>query len=219
MSSLIPPTFSSQLVKRSRPDRARRQRTRAVSGLIYGRITRIFTRYGGHVKEKETLFGHQEPARGPKIAPLGPVPLLRLSGHPAIPTVGPSMLKTKILNPHLLSLLARVRHTNAVVIADRGFPFWPQLETVDLSLTDDIPTVLQVLSAVRADFHAVQAFMACEFIEHNTRETQARFAQALGGVPTVHEAHTDFKKRVPDAIGLIRTGDTAQYANVILVSG
>ncbi|HTZ21865.1 MAG TPA: RbsD/FucU domain-containing protein, partial [Opitutaceae bacterium] len=28
-----------------------------------------------------------------------------------------------------------------------------------------------------------------------------------------------FKKRVPSAIGLIRTGDTTQYANLILVSG
>lgn len=32
------------------------------------------------------------------------------------------------------------------------------------------------------------------------------------------EPHVDFKKRVPYAIGLIRTGDTTQYANVILVS-
>ena len=30
------------------------------------------------------------------------------------------MLNTRILNPQLLSLLARVRHTNALVIADRG---------------------------------------------------------------------------------------------------
>jgi len=29
----------------------------------------------------------------------------------------------------------------------------------------------------------------------------------------------DGKKRVPGAIGLIRTGDTIQYANMILVSG
>ena len=35
------------------------------------------------------------------------------------------MLNTGILNPQILSLLARVRHTNALVIADRGFPFWP----------------------------------------------------------------------------------------------
>ncbi|MBN1919752.1 MAG: transport protein RbsD/FucU, partial [Anaerolineae bacterium] len=59
------------------------------------------------------------------------------------------MLKTGILNPQLLSLLARVRHTNMLVIADRGFPYWPMIETVDLSLVDDIPTVLQVFEAVR----------------------------------------------------------------------
>ena len=29
----------------------------------------------------------------------------------------------------------------------------------------------------------------------------------------------DFKRRVPGAIGLIRSGDTVQYANMILVSG
>jgi D-ribose pyranase len=33
-----------------------------------------------------------------------------------------------------------------------------------------------------------------------------------------HEPHVQFKKRVPAAIGLIRTGDTVQYANLILES-
>ena len=39
------------------------------------------------------------------------------------------MLKTGILNPQINSLLSRVRHTNTVIIADRGFPFWPTVET------------------------------------------------------------------------------------------
>jgi|SRR5436190_13539665 len=129
------------------------------------------------------------------------------------------MLKTKILNPGLLSLLARVRHTNSLVIADRGFPFWPQVETVDLSLANNIPTVLQVLTAIRHDFHAVSGFMAHEFLEHNTEDVRTSFANALEGIPVTHEAHVEFKKRVPSAIGLIRTGDTIQYANLILVSG
>lgn len=129
------------------------------------------------------------------------------------------MLNTRILNPSLLSLLARIRHTNALVISDRGFPFWPQIETVDISLMNDIPTVLQVLAALRQDFHAAQAFMAQEFLEQNSPETRARFAQGLEGIPTLHEPHSEFKKRVPAAIGLIRTGDTVQYANMILISG
>ena len=48
---------------------------------------------------------------------------------------------------------------------------------------------------------------------------RAAFAKCLAGVPVKFEPHIAFKKRVPDAIGLIRTGDTTQYANVILISG
>ena len=129
------------------------------------------------------------------------------------------MLKTKLLNPSVLSLLARVRHTNWVVIADRGFPFWPQIETIDLALMDDVPTVLQALAAIRSEFHPVQAYMAMEFLNQNSKATRQRFATALEGVPVAYEPHSEFKKRIPGAIGLIRTGDTVQYANLILVSG
>jgi D-ribose pyranase len=129
------------------------------------------------------------------------------------------MLKTGILNPQLLSLLARVRHTNALVISDRGFPFWPAIETVDLSLIDGVPTVLQVLAAVRANFVVAEAYMAEEFLQVNSAPTRRSFATALRGARLTHEPHVDFKRRVPGAIGLIRTGDTVQYANMILISG
>jgi len=129
------------------------------------------------------------------------------------------MLKKGILNPRLNSLLARVRHTNLLVIADRGFPSWPGIETVDLSLVDGIPTVLQVLNAIRPNFAIGQAYMAREFKTHNSPAVQKGFAISLDGVPTSFEPHLKFKKRVPKSIGIIRTGDTIQYANVILVSG
>ncbi|HUZ07417.1 MAG TPA: RbsD/FucU domain-containing protein [Candidatus Paceibacterota bacterium] len=129
------------------------------------------------------------------------------------------MINHGILNPQILYLLARVRHTNALVIADRGFPFWPQIETVDLSLVDDVPSVLQVIAAARANHNFTQAFQAEEFLKNNAPAVRQKFAAALKGVPTVFEPHIEFKKRVPHAIGLIRTGDTVQYANTILISG
>jgi D-ribose pyranase len=128
------------------------------------------------------------------------------------------MLKTGILNPRVLALLARVRHTNTLVIADRGFPSWPEVETVDLSLVDDLPKVLDVLRAVRPNFVVGQAWMAEEFARHNTPATRAAFARALRGIPVACEPHVEFKKRVPRATGLIRTGDTVPYANLILES-
>jgi len=112
-----------------------------------------------------------------------------------------------------------VRHTNALVISDRGFPFWPMIETVDISVVDDLPTVLQLIAAVRANHHFTQACQAEEFLKHNTKATRQQFAKALSGIPTTYEPHVEFKLRVPHAIGLIRTGDTTQYANTILISG
>jgi D-ribose pyranase len=128
------------------------------------------------------------------------------------------MLDTGILNPHLLSLLARTRHTNTLVIADRGFPFWPQIETIDLSLVDDMPTVLQVLEAIRPNFIIGHAFMAEQFKTANNASVQRRFSKALNRIPVTFSDHDLFKQRVPDAIGLIRTGDTIHYANMILES-
>jgi D-ribose pyranase len=128
------------------------------------------------------------------------------------------MLKTGILNPNINFLLSRVRHTNTLVIADRGFPFWPQIETVDIALVDDLPRVLDVLNAIRANFNIGNAFMAEEFRVANSPKTCREFEVALDGVPLAFEPHIEFKKRVPNAIGLIRTGDTVPYANMILES-
>lgn len=128
------------------------------------------------------------------------------------------MLQTAILNPALLSLLARVRHTNTLVIADWAFPFWPEIETVDLSLTRGIPTVLDVLDLLTPIFKIGRIWQADEFVTSNTDATVDRFAKSFGQIPLTREAHLDFKKRVPHAIGLIRTGDATAYGNVILES-
>ncbi|HEY5213887.1 MAG TPA: RbsD/FucU family protein [Acidobacteriaceae bacterium] len=126
------------------------------------------------------------------------------------------MLKTGILNPQINSLLSRVRHTNTLVIADRGFPFWPQIETIDLSLIDDIPTVLEVLRAVCANFVVGRVWMASEFREGVSATTLKAYSMLVP--PIEFEEHLQLKRRVPSAIGLIRTADTLPYSNVILES-
>jgi len=128
------------------------------------------------------------------------------------------MLQSGMLNPQLLSLLSRVRHTNTLVIADYAFPFWPQLETVDLSLVAGVPTVPQVLDAVLANWKCGVVWMAAEFKQHNDRKIVNTFRRACRGVPIQFEPHTELKRRVPHAIGLIRTGDTTIYGNMILES-
>jgi D-ribose pyranase len=129
------------------------------------------------------------------------------------------MLITGILNPNINSLVSRVRHNNLLVIADRGFTFYPQVEIVDISLVDDVPTVLQVFNAIKLNFDICKIYMADEFKLENTAKVQESYSKAIGSIPVTFEPSVDMKKRVPRAIGIIRTGDTIQYANMILVSG
>jgi D-ribose pyranase len=128
------------------------------------------------------------------------------------------MLIQGIVNPQLLSLLSRIRHTNTLVIADAAFPYWPEVETVDLALVRGIPTIPQLLDAILPNFSAGAVHMAEEFLTHNTPETKALFEKSCRGAPMHFEPHIQFKKRVPHAIGLVRTGDTTAYGNLILVS-
>lgn len=128
------------------------------------------------------------------------------------------MLNAGILNPAINSLLSRVRHTNTLVIADRGFPSWPGLETIDISLVDNLPCVLDVLRAIRPVFNIGAFHMAEEFFAVNTPEVIQSFGDVMRPVAISREPHVIFKRRVPAATGLIRTGDTIQYANIILES-
>jgi D-ribose pyranase len=128
------------------------------------------------------------------------------------------MLKTGILNPYLLSLLGRIRHTNTLLITDRGFPNWPGIETVDISLVDDLPRVLDVLKAVRGNFKIGHVWMAEEFLGASSDPTRQAFATGLEGLTVTYEPHIEFKKRAPHVMGVIRTADTTLYANMILES-
>ena len=128
------------------------------------------------------------------------------------------MLKHGILNPHILHLLARVRHTNTLVIADWAFPYWPEIETVDISLTHGIPTVLDVFELIRPVFEIGRVTQAAEFLDHNPQEVIARHDSAFEGLTIKRLPHNDLKKMIPDAIGLIRTGDATIYGNLVIES-
>ena len=131
------------------------------------------------------------------------------------------MLQTGILNPNILELLARVRHTNTLVIADWAFPSWSEVPTVDISLTRGIPTILDLLELLQPNFKVGRITQAQEFLSTNPPATLKAFDDAFAGFADVRVErvpHLDFKSMVPKATGLIRTGDTTAYGNIILES-
>ena len=64
-------------------------------------------------------------------------------------------------------------------------------------------------------------WQAEEFLGTNPQETVDAFNQCFASfseAEVTREPHLDFKSRVPNAIGLIRTGDPTAYGNVIIES-
>lgn len=81
--------------------------------------------------------------------------------------------------------------------------------------------VLDVLELLRPNFKIGHIWQAEEFLTTNPKETIAKFDRAFAAFPgarVTREPHKDFKERVPDAIGLIRTGDPTAYGNIFVES-
>ena len=125
-------------------------------------------------------------------------------------------LTRRLLNPDVAALIRRVNHTQMLLIADRGFPVPPLPEVVDLSLTADIPTIPQVLAAILPDLPADRLILA----EEQQAASPDRWEEHLHGpVPAETLPHLEFKRLAKHAVGCIRTGDSAPYANVLVVGG
>lgn len=135
------------------------------------------------------------------------------------------MIQNGILNPDLLELLARIRHTNTIVIADWAFPSWPEIQTTDLSLTRGIPLITDVLDLLHENFKVGRIWQAEQFLTNNPQEILDKYEASFNGFKSLFPdlelsrlPHDDLKKLVPRCIGLIRTGDPTAYGNVILQS-
>jgi D-ribose pyranase len=87
------------------------------------------------------------------------------------------MIQTGILNPELLKLLARIRHTNTIVITDWAFPYWKDVETVDLALTQGIPTITDLLAVLQPNFKVGQIWTPDNLDSSLNKEVLARVTE------------------------------------------
>ena len=71
-------------------------------------------------------------------------------------------------------------------------------------------------SAAQANFVIGKIVMAEEFRQVNSPETLRSFELCFGNIETILDPHMRITERVPRAIGLVRTGDPIQYANMIV---
>jgi D-ribose pyranase len=128
------------------------------------------------------------------------------------------MKKTSLLQSDLSYIIATMGHMDMLVIADAGLPIPAETVRIDLALTRGVPGATQTLKVILEELKVEKVILAEEAKERNPKflaDVQALLLE----VPIEFMPHTDFKAETASARAVVRTGEFAPYANVILVSG
>ncbi|TAI86561.1 D-ribose pyranase [Pectobacterium versatile] len=136
------------------------------------------------------------------------------------------MKKTALLNSDISSVISRLGHTDSLVIGDAGLPIPETTTRIDLALTHNVPTFLQVVSVVTSEMQVEAAILAEEIIEKNPAVHDAlldqlkQLEQHQGNSIALHYvSHEEFKTQSGKSRAIIRSGECSPYANVILCAG
>jgi len=128
------------------------------------------------------------------------------------------MKKTALLHSDLSYVIASMGHLDTLVVCDAGLPIPAETMRIDLALTKDVPGAIQTLKVILEELKVEKVILAEEVKDHNPSYLAA-VKELLPAVPFEFVPHSDFKVRTASARAIVRTGEFAPYANVILVSG
>ncbi|MBU9711222.1 D-ribose pyranase [Evansella tamaricis] len=126
------------------------------------------------------------------------------------------MKKHGILNRDIAQVLAKLGHTDKIVIADCGLPVPAHVPCIDLSIKLGFPSFESVLDEVLNDMVVEEAFCA-EEMEGKNKELYNEIK--LKQFPIRFMDHESFKVKTHEAKVIIRTGEATPYANIILSAG
>lgn len=136
------------------------------------------------------------------------------------------MKRIGILNAPLSAAIARLGHTDGLVVCDAGLPIPAGPQRIDLALVPGTPGFLEVIRAIAAEMTIERVLVAAEMSSANAVLRKALDASLseiarLQASPITVEmcTHAEFKTRTVNARAVVRTGECTPYANVILYSG
>ncbi|TVX93431.1 D-ribose pyranase [Paenibacillus agilis] len=128
------------------------------------------------------------------------------------------MKKTGILNSDIAAVIAKMGHTDCIVIGDCGLPIPDTVQRIDLAVKPGLPSYLDTLEAVLADMEVEAVTIASEMTEQNEKIYEGT-KRLLGDIIVKQVTHEEFKALTFQAKAVIRTGEATPYANIILQSG
>lgn len=128
------------------------------------------------------------------------------------------MKKTQVINSHLSRVISNMGHMDQLAIGDAGMPVPSQTEKIDLALSKNLPSFIDVLKNVLNELEVQEIILAEEIKTVNPDQLSA--VQALfPDTKTTFIPHEEMKKELTDTKAFVRTGEMTAYSNIILVSG
>ena len=128
------------------------------------------------------------------------------------------MKKKGILNPELNRVISSMGHFDLLTVCDAGLPIPLDVERIDLSIEENLPRFLDVVSAIAKDLEVQRIVLAEEAIDKNPEIIQG-LKLIFSDVEIDFITHESFKLLTQKSRAVIRTGECSPYANVILESG
>lgn len=136
------------------------------------------------------------------------------------------MKKAVLLNADVSSVIARLGHTDMLVISDAGLSVPDSVLRIDLALTAFIPSFMQVLMAVTSEMQVEAVVLAREIQEYNSSlyvavlaHIEALQRQQGNQIEIRYLSHQQFKQQTQQSRAVVRTGECSVYANIILQAG
>jgi D-ribose pyranase len=128
------------------------------------------------------------------------------------------MKTSGVLHPELLELLAAAGHGDLIVLADAGLRIPEDKLRLDLGVTCGVPSMAQVLAAVRQELVIEAAVVASEFSDWNP-DVFDEVTALLEVTPTA-KPHVELMAEMAEsAYAYVKTGECTAYSSVVLVCG
>lgn len=128
------------------------------------------------------------------------------------------MKKTTVINSELSTVIAGMGHMDWLSIGDAGMPVPAGTKKIDLALTQQLPSFMDVLKNILSELEVQKIYLAEEMKTQNADQLAAVKA-LLPDVEVAFVPHSQLKQDLAKTHAFVRTGEMTPFSNIILESG
>lgn len=129
------------------------------------------------------------------------------------------MTETGILNRDIVAELAKMGHTDRILIADAGLAIPNTTKVIDISLDVNVPTTIDVLKVLLKHFSVEKLILSQATIDVSPSRYKEHLNLFDKNMPCEIVEHSILRDNLTKEVKFaIRTGDFTANSNIILVS-